>query len=86
MLFLIDNQGVPSVGHIARIAARQVAAGARAAPVRAAVFNEPRPEPEKSTLRPCEPRRDRLLALGSRPPVPTVSPVAGEAPRGRCAV
>jgi hypothetical protein len=44
MLFLVDDQGVPSVGHIARIAARQVA-GARAAPMRAAVFNEVRPGP-----------------------------------------
>jgi galactose oxidase len=45
ILYLVDDQGVPSVGHIARITARTVEAEARAAPVRAAVFNAPRPGP-----------------------------------------
>ena len=61
MLFLVDNQGVPSVGHIARIAARQVAAGARAAPVRAAVFNEPRPGPREIDA--------ETVRTAARPPV-----------------
>ena len=45
ILCLVNDQGVPSVGHIARIAARPVAAGVRAAPVRTAVFNAPRAGP-----------------------------------------
>jgi galactose oxidase len=45
ILYLVDDQGVPSVGHIARITARPVEVAARAAPVRAAVFNAPRQGP-----------------------------------------
>jgi galactose oxidase len=59
MLYLVDDQGVPSIGHITRISARQgaVAAAAR----HAAVFNEPRPGPEEID---AETRR-----TAARPPV-----------------
>jgi hypothetical protein len=46
MLFLVDDRGVPSVGHIARIAAApHVAMAVQEAPLHAARFNEPRPGP-----------------------------------------
>jgi galactose oxidase len=47
MLFLVDDQGVPSIGHIARISARHGATITAAANRHAAVFNEPRPEPQE---------------------------------------
>lgn len=43
MLFVVDNDGTPSVGHIARIAVRQIAAPAFVPG--SAVFNEARPGP-----------------------------------------
>jgi glycosidase len=59
MLFVVDDKGVPSVGHIARITARPAAAAAltQATPV----FNEPRPGPlEKDAL---------TLQVAAQPPV-----------------
>jgi len=53
MLFVVDDKGVPSVGHIARISARQVVAAALAHSTRVhnVVFNEVRPGPlEKDAL------------------------------------
>jgi hypothetical protein len=43
MLFVVDSDGTPSVGHIARITARRIAASVFAP--RGAVFNEARPGP-----------------------------------------
>lgn len=61
ILSLVDDQGVPSVGHIARIAARQAEIAARATPVRVAAFNAPRPGPvEKDTA---------TIRSAGRPPV-----------------
>jgi galactose oxidase len=53
MLFVVDDKGVPALGHIARISARPIAAAAMAqmAPVRHPVFNAVRPGPvEKDAL------------------------------------
>jgi galactose oxidase len=61
MLFVVDDQGVPSIGHIARIAVRQIAAETRATPRRAAVFNEPRPEPQEIDA--------ETVRTAARPPV-----------------
>ena len=47
MLFLVDDEGVPSIGHIARISAPVAAAMTAGATPRAAVFNEPRPGPQE---------------------------------------
>jgi hypothetical protein len=62
MLFLVDDQGVPSLAHIARIAAAPHAmAVAHAAPLHATVFNEPRPSPVE--------KDDATIAGAARPAV-----------------
>jgi hypothetical protein len=62
MLFLVDDQGVPSVAHIARIAAAPHAAVmAHIAPLHAEVFNEPRQGPVE--------KDQATLAAATRPAV-----------------
>jgi hypothetical protein len=61
MLFLVDDQGVPSVGHIARISAPAAAAMTAGATRRAAVFNEPRPGPQEIDA--------ETVLTAARPPV-----------------
>lgn len=61
MLFLVDDQGVPSIGHIARISAQQGAAMTAAATRHAAVFNESRPEPQEIDA--------ETVRTAARPPV-----------------
>ena len=61
MLFLLDDKGVPSIGHIALISAGQIAAMTAAAPLHAAVFNEPRPGPQEIDA--------ETVRTAARPPV-----------------
>jgi galactose oxidase len=61
MLFLVDDQGVPSIGHIARISAPHGAAMTAAAPRHAEVFNEPRPGPQEIDA--------QTVRTAARPPV-----------------
>jgi hypothetical protein len=61
MLFLVDDQGVPSIGHIARISPQHGGAMAAAATRRAAVFNEPRPGPREIDA--------ETVRTAARPPV-----------------
>ena len=61
MLFLLDDKGVPSIGHIALISAGQIAAMTAAAALHAAVFNEPRPGPQEIDA--------ETVRTAARPPV-----------------
>lgn len=61
MLFLVDDRGVPSIGHIARISASVTAAMTAGALGAAAVFNEPRPEPQEVDA--------ETMRTAKRPPV-----------------
>jgi hypothetical protein len=65
MLFAVNDEGVPSIGHIARISARQAAAlaGVRSSPMRYPVFNAARPSPVE---------KDALIVKSATQPVVTV--------------
>jgi galactose oxidase len=61
MFFLVDDQGVPSIGHIAPISAGAGAAITAAATRHAPVFNEPRPGPQEIDA--------ETVRAAARPPV-----------------
>jgi galactose oxidase len=63
MLFVVDDKGTPSVGHIARISARQISAAtlARGTPAGGAVFNEARLSPVEKDA--------QTLQAATKPPV-----------------
>jgi galactose oxidase len=61
MLFLVDDRGVPSIGHIARISAPAPTATTARVPRAAAAFNEPRPGPQEVDA--------ETVRTAARPPV-----------------
>jgi galactose oxidase len=72
MLFVVNDKGVPSVGHIARIAARQVAAAAlaRGAPAQRVVFNAPRPGPHETDALTMQAATKPVVTVGITPICP----------------